>query len=392
MADVKLQTIPVGKLGIIAMENILPLAEKVDAYIASWRNEREKSAAEDEIHFQGYQRDSYLLAAKTPRFGSGEGKGQLFESVRGLDVYIMVDVLNYSLTYRLCGLTNHMSPDDHYQDLKRIIGAIQGKATRITVIMPFLYESRQHRRTARESLDCAAMLQELFALGIDDLITFDAHDPRVMNAIPDKGFENVSCTYQFIKQLCRAIPDIRLDSDHLVIISPDEGGMGRAVTFGNYLNVNVGMFYKRRDYTRIVNGTNPIIAHEYLGSELDGKDVLIVDDMISSGGSMLEVAKELKARGAGRVFCAATFGLFTNGLEKFDKAFEEGYIDKVLTTNLTYLRPELFERPYYSAADLSKYIALIIDNLNHNNSLADLLSPTERINRFLEKHRRQFEQ
>ncbi len=392
MADVKLQTIPVGKLGIIAMENILPLAEKVDAYIASWRNEREKSAAEDEIHFQGYQRDSYLLDAKTPRFGSGEGKGQLFESVRGLDVYIMVDVLNYSLTYRLCGLTNHMSPDDHYQDLKRIIGAIQGKATRITVIMPFLYESRQHRRTARESLDCAAMLQELFALGIDDLITFDAHDPRVMNAIPDKGFENVSCTYQFIKQLCRAVPDIRLDSDHLVIISPDEGGMGRAVTFGNYLNVNVGMFYKRRDYTRIVNGTNPIIAHEYLGSELDGKDVLIVDDMISSGGSMLEVAKELKLRGAGRVFCAATFGLFTNGLEKFDKAYEAGYIDKVLTTNLTYLRPELFERPYYSVADLSKYIALIIDNLNHNNSLADLLSPTERINRFLEKHRRQFEQ
>ena len=291
MTDVKLQTIPVGKLGIIAMENILPLAEKVDAYIASWRNEREKSAAEDEIHFQGYQRDSYLLDAKTPRFGSGEGKGQLFESVRGLDVYIMVDVLNYSLTYRLCGLTNHMSPDDHYQDLKRIIGAIQGKATRITVIMPFLYESRQHRRTARESLDCAAMLQELFALGIDDLITFDAHDPRVMNAIPDKGFENVSCTYQFIKQLCRAVPDIRLDSDHLVIISPDEGGMGRAVTFGNYLNVNVGMFYKRRDYTHIVNGMNPIIAHEYLGSELDGKDVLIVDDMISSGGSMLEVAK-----------------------------------------------------------------------------------------------------
>lgn len=390
MADVKLQTIPVGKLGIIAMENIKPLAEKVDAYIASWRSEREKRSDEDEIHFQGYQRDSYLLDVKTPRFGSGEGKGQLFESVRGLDIFIMVDVLNYSLTYKLCGMINHMSPDDHYQDLKRIIGAIQGKANRITVIMPFLYESRQHRRTARESLDCAAMLQELFQLGIDDIITFDAHDPRVQNAIPDKGFENVACTYQFIKKLVKSVPDIHLDSDHLMIISPDEGGMNRAVTFGNYLNVNVGMFYKRRDYTKIVNGTNPIVAHEYLGNDLNGKDALIVDDMISSGGSMLEVAKALKERGANRVYCAGTFGLFTNGLEKFDKAYEDGYIDYVLTTNLTYLRPELFERPYYLCVDLSKYIALIIDNLNHNNSLADLLSPTDRINRFLEKHREHF--
>ncbi|MBO4411997.1 MAG: ribose-phosphate pyrophosphokinase [Lachnospiraceae bacterium] len=387
MAELKLQTIPAGKLGIIAMENIKPLAEKVDAYIASWRSEREKLSDGDAIHFQGYQRDSYLIDAKTPRFGSGEGKGQLFESVRGLDIYIMVDVLNYSLTYKLCGQINHMSPDDHYQDLKRIIGAIQGKANRITVIMPFLYESRQHRRTARESLDCAAMLQELFQLGIDDIITFDAHDPRVQNAIPDKGFENVACTYQFIKKLVKGVPDIHLDSDHLMIISPDEGGMSRAVTFGNYLNVNVGMFYKRRDYTRIVNGTNPIIAHEYLGNDLNGKDALIVDDMISSGGSMLEVAKALKDRGARRVYCAGTFGLFTNGLEKFDKAYEEGYIDYVLTTNLTYLKPELFERPYYLCVDLSKYIALIIDNLNHNNSLADLLSPTDRINKFLAKHR-----
>ena len=390
MAEMNYQTIPAGTLGIIAMDNIKPLAEKVDAYIASWRAEREKTASEHALHFQGYQRDSYLLEAKTPRFGSGEGKGQLFESVRGLDVYIMVDVLNYSLTYKLCGMINHMSPDDHYQDLKRIIGAIQGKANRITVIMPFLYESRQHRRTARESLDCAAMLQELFSLGIDDLITFDAHDPRVVNAIPEKGFENVSCTYQFIKKLVKSVPDIRLDGDHLMIISPDEGGTARAVTYGNYLNVNVGMFYKRRDYTRIVDGQNPIVAHEFLGSSLDGKDALIVDDMISSGGSMLEVAKELKARGAKRVICAGTFGLFTNGLERFDKAYADGIIDYVLTTNLTYLKPELFERPYYLCVDLSKYIALIIDNLNHNHSLADLLSPTDRINRCIEKHRASF--
>ena len=389
MADVKLQTIPVGSLGIIAMDNIKSLSEKVDAYVASWRSEREKTSNENALHFMGYQRDSYILEARAPRFGSGEGKGQILESVRGMDVYILVDVLNYSLTYKLCGMINHYSPDDHYQDLKRIIGAIQGKANRISVIMPFLYESRQHRRTARESLDCAEMLQELFALGIENFITFDAHDPRVQNAIPNKGFENVPCTYQFIKALVRSAPDIRFDSDHLVVISPDEGGTSRAVTFANYLNVNVGMFYKRRDYTRIVNGTNPIIAHEYLGNDLDGKDVLIVDDMISSGGSMLEVARELKARNANRVFVAATFGLFTNGLKKFDKAYEDGFITKVLTTNLTYQKPELFERPYYVSVDLSKYIALIIDTLNHNGSLADLLSPTDRINRFLEKHRKE---
>ena len=389
MADVKLQTIPVGSLGIIAMDNIKSLSEKVDAYVASWRSEREKTSDENALHFMGYQRDSYILEARAPRFGSGEGKGQILESVRGMDVYILIDVLNYSLTYKLCGMINHYSPDDHYQDLKRIIGAIQGKANRISVIMPFLYESRQHRRTARESLDCAEMLQELFALGIENFITFDAHDPRVQNAIPNKGFENVPCTYQFIKALVRSAPDIRFDSDHLVVISPDEGGTSRAVTFANYLNVNVGMFYKRRDYTRIVNGTNPIIAHEYLGNDLDGKDVLIVDDMISSGGSMLEVARELKARNANRVFVAATFGLFTNGLEKFDKAYEDGFITKVLTTNLTYQKPELFERPYYVSVDLSKYIALIIDTLNHNGSLADLLSPTDRINRFLEKHRKE---
>ncbi len=389
MADIKLQTIPVGQLGIIAMKNIEPLAQKVDSYIATWRKEREQTEDANALHFRGYQRDSYLVAASNPRFGSGEGKGQIKDSVRGDDIYIMVDVLNYSLTYKLCGNINHMSPDDHYQDLKRIIGAIQGKANRINVIMPFLYESRQHRRTARESLDCAAMLQELTALGVSNIITFDAHDPRVQNAIPESGFESISCTYQFIKAMIKNVPDLKLDSDHMMVISPDEGGMGRAVTFGNYIGLDVGTFYKRRDYSRIEDGKNPIVAHEYLGRDLNGKDVLIVDDMISSGDSMIEVAQELKKRNANRVFVAATFGLFTNGVEKFDKAHDSGLIDYVFTTNLTYQKPELFDRDYYVSVDLSKYIALIIDSLNHNLSLSDYLNPVDRIRRILEKHRNQ---
>ena len=387
MADIKLQTIPEGALAIVAMKNIEPLAKKVDAYISEWSREREAAAGDQAIHFTGYQKDSYILNVRTPRFGSGEGKGQILETVRGEDIYIMIDVLNHSLTYSLCGMTNHMSPDDHYQDLKRIIGAIEGKARRLNVIMPFLYEGRQHRRTSRESLDCAAMLQELMNLGVENIITFDAHDPRVQNAIPDKGFENIACTYQFIKALGKAVPDLPLDSDHLMVISPDEGGMSRAVTFANYLNVNVGMFYKRRDYTQIVNGKNPIVAHEYLGNDLNGKDVLIIDDMISSGDSLIEVATELKKRHANHIYAACTFGLFTNGLEKFDRAYAEGLISRVFTTNLTYQRPELFEREYYVSVDLSKYIALVIDNLNHNNSLSSLLTPTDRINNYLAKHR-----
>src|SRR5699024_1080711 len=266
--------------------------------------------------------DSYIISAKTPRFGSGEAKGALNESIRGDDVYIMVDVCNYSLTYSLYGYTNHMSPDDHFQDLKRIIAAIGGKARRVNVIMPFLYESRQHRRTSRESLDCAMALQELTNMGVETIITFDAHDPRVQNAIPLKGFETISCTYQFLKGLLRAEPDLPIDSDHLMVISPDEGGTNRAVTFANYLGVDLGMFYKRRDYTRVVDGKNPIVAHEFLGSNVEGKNVLIIDDMISSGDSMIDVAKELKRRKANKVFAAATFGLFTNGMEKFDKAYE----------------------------------------------------------------------
>ncbi|MEG2774800.1 MAG: ribose-phosphate pyrophosphokinase, partial [Acetivibrio sp.] len=300
-----------------------------------WRTERENEHKAT-IAFAGYQRDTYLLKATCPRFGTGEAKGIILESVRGSDLYILVDVCNHSLTYSVCGQTNHMSPDDHYQDLKRLIAAVSGKARRITVIMPFLYESRQHKRSARESLDCALALQELTNMGVDTIITFDAHDPRVQNAIPLKSFETVQPTYQFIKAMLKNVPDIKFDADHMMAISPDEGAMGRAVYFANVVGVDVGMFYKRRDYAQIVNGRNPIVAHEFLGADLEGKDVVILDDMISSGESMLDVAKELKRRKAKRIFVAATFGLFTNGFDKFDKAYEEGLIDRVITTNLIY--------------------------------------------------------
>ena len=291
----------------------------------------------------------------------------------------MVDVVNNSLTYKMGGFINHMSPDDHYADVKRVIAAASGKARRINVIMPFLYESRQHRKTARESLDCAYMLQELVAMGVDNIITFDAHDPRVQNSIPLNGFESVSCTYQFIKYLLLNISDLTIDSDHMMVISPDEGGMGRAVYFANILGLDMGMFYKRRDYTKVVDGRNPIVAHEFLGSNVEGKDVIIIDDMISSGESMLEVAAELKARKAKRVFCATTFGLFTNGFEKFDQAHKDGIIDKVLTTNLIYQPEELLEKPWYINVDVSKYIALIIDTINHDASISNLLTPVDRI-------------
>lgn len=380
-----LETIPVGSLGIISLPGCKPLGEKVDQYLVKWRAERE-SEHKESLAFAGYQRDSYLLDAKVPRFGSGEAKGQILESVRGTDLYLLVDVLNYSMTYSLCGNENHMSPDDHYQDLKRIIAAVGGKARRITVIMPFLYESRQHKRSSRESLDCALALQELVSMGVDNIITFDAHDPRVQNAIPLHGFETVQPAYQFIKGLLRNVKDLQLDSNHMMVISPDEGGMGRAVYMANVLGVDMGMFYKRRDYATIVNGTNPIVAHEFLGSDVEGKDVIIVDDMISSGGSVLDVAAELKKRKAGRVFMCATFGLFTNGLAKFDKAYEEGLLDYVLTTNLVYQTPELLQKPYYINCDMSKYLAYIIDTLNHDASLSNLLNPLERIKKFLASH------
>ena len=371
-------TIPYGTLGIVPLKSCSKMGEKVDDYLVQWREQREHEN-QSNLAFSGYKRDSYVVSASTPRFGSGEGKGVLNDSIRGYDLYIMVDVCNYSIEYSLCGTTNHMSPDDHYADLKRVIAAAGGKARRINVIMPFLYESRQHKRSGRESLDCALMLQELTAMGVENIITFDAHDPRVHNSIPLKGFESVSCTYQFIKYLLLGVDDLHIDSEHMMVISPDEGGMGRAVYFANVLGLDMGMFYKRRDYTKIVNGRNPIVAHEFLGTNVEGKDVIIIDDMISSGESMIDVASELKKRGASRVFCATTFGLFTNGFDKFDEAYEKGIIDKILTTNLVYQPDELLSKPWYINVDMSKYMALLIDTLNHDSSISNLLSPVERI-------------
>lgn len=384
--DHKLETIPVGTLGMIPLKGCMPLGQKVDAYLAKWRKEWE-SEHKSTLAFAGYQRDSYILDASVPRFGSGEAKGTINESVRGYDLYLMVDVTNHSLTYSLFGKENHMSPDDHYQDLKRIIAAVGGKARRITVIMPFLYESRQHKRTNRESLDCALALQELVSMGVDNIITFDAHDPRVQNAIPLHGFETVQPSYQFVKGLLGNQKDLTIDSDHMMVISPDEGGMGRAIYMANVLGLDMGMFYKRRDYTQIVNGKNPIVAHEFLGSDVEGKDMIIIDDMISSGDSILEVAAELKSRKARRIFACTTFGLFTNGLDKFDKAYEDGIIDRVLTTNLIYQPQELLERPYYINCDMSKYIAHIVNTLNHDDSISQLLDPSEKIQALLNKYR-----
>lgn len=382
-----LETIPVGSLGIIPLEGCRPLGEKVDDYLVKWRTQRE-SEHKDSLAFSGYQRDSYLLKAKVPRFGSGEAKGIILESVRGTDLYILVDVANYSLTYSLCGHENHMSPDDHFQDLKRIIAAVGGKARRITVIMPFLYEGRQHKRTTRESLDCALALQEMVSMGVDNIITFDAHDPRVQNAIPLHGFETVSPTYQFIKGLLNKEKELSLDSDHMMVISPDEGGMNRAIYMANVLGLDMGMFYKRRDYTRIINGRNPIVAHEFLGTSVEGKDMIIVDDMISSGDSILEVAQGLKERKANKIFICSTFGLFTNGLDRFDKAYESGLITRVLTTNLIYQTEELLSREWYINCDMSKYIAYLIDTLNHDVSISDLLNPNERIQNIVSRYKK----
>lgn len=381
------ETMPTGTLGILALESSRAMGQRVNDYIVGWRRERAKkhTAASS---FAGYSRDSFIIDSTCPRFGSGEAKGIIRQSVRGDDLYLLVDICNYSLTYTVCGQTNHMSPDDHYQDLKRIIAAAGGKARRITVIMPFLYESRQHRRSARESLDCALALQELTQMGVESIITFDAHDPRIQNAIPLKSFETVQPTYQFIKALLNNVRDLTIDADHLMVISPDEGAMDRAVYYANVLGIDIGMFYKRRDYSRIVDGRNPIIAHEFLGSDLTGKDVIIIDDMISSGESMIDVATELKRRKANRIFVAATFGLFTNGMEKFDEAREKGLIDKVLTTNLVYQPKEVLDRDYYINVDMSKYIALMIDTLNHDQSISELLNPAERISDFLKKYSR----
>ena len=381
-------TLPIGRLGLIPLNSSAALGKKVDDYLVSWRKGRGNEFAEKYVAaYEGYERDSYIIQSQVPRFGSGEAKGIINESVRGDDIYILLDVCNYSLTYSLCGYTNHMSPDDHFQDLKRVIAAIGGKARRINVIMPFLYESRQHKRSGRESLDCALGLQELTAMGVENIITFDAHDPRVQNAIPLHGFETIQPAYQFIKNILRNAPDMKLDKDHLMVISPDEGGMGRAIYMANNLGVDMGMFYKRRDYSTIIDGRNPIVAHEFLGADVKGKDMIIIDDMISSGESMLDVAKQVKERGADHVFVCTTFGLFTDGLEKFDAYYEKGYISKVITTDLTYRTPELVSRPWYEPAEMSKYMASIIDTLNHDVSVAKVQSTTEKINKLLAKHR-----
>ena len=380
----ELENIPVGPLGFIPITGCQELGEKVDSYLVEWRKE---NAATGNYNYEDYVKDSYIVDAKVPRFGSGEAKAIINESVRGKDIFIMVDVCNYSLTYSLSGKTNHMSPDDHYQNLKRVIAAISGKARRINVIMPFLYESRQHKRTSRESLDCALALQELVSMGVDNIITFDAHDPRVQNAIPLHGFETVRPTYQFVKGLLEKYDDLKIDSEHMMAISPDEGATERAIYLANVLGLDMGMFYKRRDYTKIVNGRNPIVAHEFLGSSVEGKDVIIVDDMISSGDSMLDVAKQLKDRKANRIFTASTFGLFTNGLEKFDEAYEQGILHGVLTTNLIYQTPELLSRDWYINCDFSKYIANIIHTLNHDGSISSILNPSKRIQAIAEKYR-----
>ena len=382
-----LDNIPVGSLGIIALEGCQGMGKLINDYLVKWRHE-DGSEFKDHIAFGGYEKDSYLVKADVPRFGSGEAKGIINESVRGMDIYILVDVCNYSLTYSLTGNVNHMSPDDHFQNLKRIIAAIGGKARRINVIMPFLYESRQHNRRGRESLDCAIALQELVRMGVDNIITFDAHDPRVQNAIPLHGFETVRPTYQIVKGLLSTVKDLKIDSDHMMAISPDEGATERAIYLASVLNLDMGMFSKRRDYSRIVNGRNPIIAHEFLGSEVEGKDVIILDDMISSGDSILDVAGQLKQRKAKRIYAAATFGLFTSGMDKFDKAYEEGLINGILTTNLIYQTSELLSRPYYINCDMSKYVALMIDTLNHDSSINSILNPADRIQNVVEMYKR----
>jgi ribose-phosphate pyrophosphokinase len=380
-----LDSIPAGSLGIIPVQGCEQMASEIDYYLTRWRAERE-SEHKGSVAYIGYKSPSYIINCDLPRFGTGEGKGVLSKSVRGMDLYLLADVVNYSETYKMFGITNHMSPDDHYQNLKRVIASIGGKARRITVIMPYLYESRQHKRTSRESLDCAIALQELVRMGVDNIITFDANDPRVMNAIPLNGFDTVQPAYQFIKGLLRSVDDLKVDKDHMLIISPDEGGMKRAVYYANVLGLDMGMFYKRRDYTTFVNGVNPVLDHVFLGSSVEGKDMIVIDDMLSSGDSILEVAGALKKRKARRVFICETFGLFTDGIEKFDKAYAEGKFDKIITTNLIYQKPELKERPWYVCCGMSKYLAYLIDTLNHDSSISDLLDPREKILKIIERY------
>ena len=385
----ELSTVPVGRLGLIPTDSCRPLGEKVDEWLVKWRNERTHPEI-DSFSFEGYQRDSYTIQVQTPRFGSGEGKCVISESVRGDDVYILVDVCNYSMSYPIGNYTNLMSPDDHFQDLKRVIGAIGGKARRVNVIMPYLYEGRQSKRIGRESLDCASALHELISMGVENIITFDAHDARIQNATPLHGFETVQPSYQFIKALLHNEEGLHLDNDHFAIISPDEGSMSRAIYLANILGVDMGMYYKRLDYSKSVDGRHPVAAYEFLGPKLEGKDMILIDDMISSGDTVLKIASLLKERGAGKIYICSTFGWFTDGLDKFDEAHQAGVFDKLLTTNLVYQPAKLLEKPYYITCDMSKYIALIIDTLNHDLSVSHLLNPVDRIKRCVDNYMAQY--
>lgn len=385
----ELTTLPIGRLGLVSLESSRDLGNKVDNWLVQWRNERNYPQM-DSFAFEGYQRDSFQVKVQNPRFGSGEGKCVISESVRGDDIYILLDVCNYSMTYSMGRFTNLMSPDDHFQDLKRVIAAIGGKARRVNVIMPYLYEGRQSKRVGRESLDCANALHELIDMGVENIITFDAHDARIQNATPLHGFETVQPSYQFIKALLQNEEGLRIDNEHFAIISPDEGSMSRAIYLANILGVDMGMYYKRLDYSTFVNGRHPIAAYEFLGSSLKGKDVILVDDMISSGNTVLKIASLLKERGAGRIYICSTFGLFTDGLAKFDEAHKNGVFDKMLTTNLVYQAPELLEKDYYITCDMSKYIALIIDTLNHDMSVSHLLNPVDRIKKLVNAYMKQY--
>ena len=377
-------SIPEGRLAIIPLKSTKTIGEKVNNYLVDWRRKRVELGYNTADN--GYSRDTFILEADTPRFGSGEGKGTIRDSVRGDDIYIMVDVMNYSITYKMNGFENVMSPDDHFADLKRVIAAAGKKARRVNVIMPYLYEGRQIKQNGRESMDCANALQELTELGVANIITFDAHDARVQNAIPMDGFETVSPTYQFIKNILRCADDLKIDNKHLMVVSPDEGGMSRAIYMANVLGVDMGMFFKRYDYTTIINGSNPVIAHEFLGADVEGKDIIIIDDMISSGDGVLETAELLKKKRANRIFICSTFGVFTQGLVPFDSAYKRGIFDYLITTNLIYQPEELLTRKYYRNCDMSKYIALIIDTLNHDTSLSGLLNPADRINKVLARY------
>ena len=384
-ASQKFPMMPVAPLGVIAMRGCEEMGKAVNAYLTKWQVD---NSTDEMLHsFYGSEANGFLIRTNCPRFGTGEGKGMLLDSVRGYDLYIICDVGAYQCTYKMYGKEIPMTPDEHYADLKRLIAAASGKAKRINVIMPMLYEGRQHRRTARESMDCALMLQELVAMGVENIITFDAHDPRVQNAIPLSGFESIMPTYQMLKAMTHTYSDLQMDKDHMMVVSPDEGAISRNIYYSSAMGVDLGMFYKRRDYTRVVNGRNPIIAHEYMGDSVEGKDVFVADDIIASGDSILDLAYNLKKRGAKRVFAGATFAFFTSGLDAFNKAYEEGVIDHVFATNLTYASPEMLAAPWFTQADMSKYMAFVIATLNHDQSLSHLLDPWKRIEKLLSEYR-----